>query len=108
MTLTTTMQVFLAGLAGGIILEIFHWYNIKFKEEFPQYARSIRYWVVTVAMAVAGGIIAIMYFGSRADGIVALHVGLSTPLILQKLTTTAAGKRGAMGTKADLVSFFRW
>ena len=39
------------------------------------------YWIVTVVMALAGGGLAGLYFGDKADAVVALHVGLSTPLI---------------------------
>lgn len=108
MTLVTPLQVFLAGLAGGLVLEVVHWYAMRREIEFPKYARSPFYWIVSVLMALAGGGLALLYFGGRAEGIVALHVGLSAPLILQKLTTTVARTPGAKGLGPDLISFFRW
>jgi hypothetical protein len=58
-------------------------------------------------LALTGGLIAWLYFGSRVQGIVALHVGLSTPLILQKLTTTLA-PTGGHGGGPSLIRFFKW
>ena len=108
MMLTNIYQVFLVGFLGGVILELMHWYNIKEKETYPISLKSVWYWIITVAMAVTGGLLTMLYFGSRADGIVALHVGLSTPLILQKLTTTIATVPGAKGGGASILDFFRW
>jgi hypothetical protein len=105
--LTTSYQVFLVGLAGGAVLELVHWYNIRRDEHFPTYAASPLYWIVTALMAVVGGVLAVIYFGSQAEPIVTFHVGLSTPLILQKLTTTIANVPGARGG-ASFVSFFTW
>jgi predicted cobalt transporter CbtA len=66
------------------------------------------YWIVTVVMALAGGGLAWLYFGDNADAVVALHVGLSTPLILQKLTTTVAQTPGGKGGGPSLLKFFEW
>jgi hypothetical protein len=108
MLLTTSTQVFLAGLTGGALLELIHWYALRREPEFPAYARSVRYWIVSALMALAGGLLAFLYFGGRAEGIVALHVGLSAPLILQKLSTTVASQSGARSVGADMMTFFRW
>lgn len=109
MTLTTAMQVFGVGTLGGVFLELFHWYAIRRQGRLPKYARSAVYWIVSALMALAGGMLAWLYFGSRGDGIVTLHVGLSAPLILQKLTTTLAETPG--GKSGDLpawIGFLRW
>jgi hypothetical protein len=108
MVLIGLFQVFLVGFSGGVILELMHWYNLRQKATLPTYSKSVKYWVITAAMAATGGLLTMLYFGSRADGIVALHVGLSTPLILQKLTTTIATVSGAKGGEAGILEFFRW
>ncbi len=108
MTLDTGFQVFLVGLAGGLALELMHWYAIYRDDRLPAYANSTLYWTVTALMAAAGGGMALLYFGGRADGLLAFHVGASTPLILQKLTTTAARQTGAKSLQPSLLSFFRW
>jgi hypothetical protein len=107
-TLTTIWQVFITGFAGGIILELVHWYAIRKNGRWPAYGRSPLYWAISALMCAAGGGLAVLYFGGRAEGIVALHVGLSAPLILQKLTTTIASTPGAKGLRAGVFSFFDW
>lgn len=108
MLLTTAWQVFFAGLAGGCLLELVHWYAILKNGRLPDYGKSPLYWIVSALMAVAGGGLAVLYFGERAEGIVALHVGLSAPLILQKLSTTIASTPGAKGLRKDVMSFLDW
>jgi hypothetical protein len=106
--LTSSLQIFLVGLAGGAVLELVHWYNIRRDPQIPVYARSPLYWIITVLMAFVGGGLALLYFGSQADAIVTFHVGLSAPLILQKLTTTVANVPGGKGAGPSVVSFFTW
>jgi hypothetical protein len=53
------------------------------------------YWAITAMMILAGGFIAWVYFGDRSEGVIALHVGLSTPLILQKLVTSVPEPKGS-------------
>ncbi|MCK1728919.1 hypothetical protein [Bradyrhizobium sp. 142] len=108
MTLNSGLQVFLVGFFGGILIELVHWYAIRKDGRLPDYAKSAQYWIASVVMALVGGGLAVLYFGSKAEGIVALHVGLSAPLILQKLTTTIAEPAGAKGVRRDLIDFFKW
>jgi hypothetical protein len=108
MPLTTIWQVFLTGLAGGFLLELMHWYTIRKSGRWPAYGKRPEYWILSALMAVAGGGIAVLYFGARAEGIVALHVGVSAPLILQKFSTTIASTPGAKGLGNGLMSFFDW
>jgi hypothetical protein len=109
MPLDSYVGVFLVGTAGGALLELLHWWNIrKRSDEFPKYARSPKYWIITAAMALVGGLLALIYFGDHVQAILALHIGLSAPLILQKLATTMAepGERGVEET--SVISFFTW
>lgn len=108
MTLMSALQVFLVGTAGGVLLEFLHWYGLRREGTFPDYARRPFYWIISVIMALAGGVLAWVYFGSRAEGVLALHIGLSTPLLLQKLTTTVAHTPGGKGNGPGLLKFFRW
>ena len=109
MSLTSYWAVFAVGVFGGAFLELLHWWNLRRRNpRFPQYARSSFYWIVTLFMVLAGGAITLFYFGDRAEAIVAFHVGLSAPLIGQKLATTMAqpGARSIDG--ARLIDFFTW
>ena len=107
MTLTTTDQVFVAGLVGGLLLEFLHWYGLRRDAKLPEYAAKPMYWILSVVMALVGGVLAELYFGSRAEAIVAVHVGLSAPIILQKLMTTIAEPAGAKG-RAEFWAFLHW
>ena len=109
MPLTSFSEVFAAGVFGGIFLELLHWWNLRRRNpRFPNYARSFFYWIVTLLMVLAGGVLALFYFGDRAEAIVAFHVGLSAPLIGQKLATTMA-QPGARSTEdLRLTDFFTW
>jgi hypothetical protein len=106
--LTSGLQVFLVGLSGGIVLEVLHWYNLRRDEHLPAYVKSVFYWVITIIMALIGGGLALLYFGSKGDGILTFHIGLSTPLILQKLSVSAAKVPGGRGGGPSLISFFSW
>ncbi|MGH7463512.1 MAG: hypothetical protein ACREMA_21085 [Longimicrobiales bacterium] len=78
----------------------------------PVYARSAAYWIITALMVLAGGAVSWLYFGDRAEALLAVHVGLSTPLILQKLTTSVAEPAGSRAmlapTAGSLRDFFTW
>jgi hypothetical protein len=110
MNLIGYQQVFASGCAGGLVLELLHWYNLRTNINYPAYVRSAFYWIITAAMVACGGLLALFYFGNKADAIVAFHVGLSAPLILQKLTRTVAkpppGAKSGLGSST--IDFFGW
>lgn len=109
MNLTNVSEVFFVGILGGVLLELIHWWNLRrTNSSFPEYARSWFYWLVTIFMILAGGAVAVFYFGDQAEAIITLHVGISAPLILQKLSTSMA-QPGARSLKAtSLRNFFNW
>jgi hypothetical protein len=100
------------GLAGGVVAELLHWWNLREDRQLPDYATSPKYWIITLAMILAGGFITWIYFGQSAEAIVALHVGISTPLILQKLVVSVpqiGGARSIIATPQPSVRrFFSW
>lgn len=108
MILTSYTQVFLVGVCGGCLLELLHWHALRKDGAWPAYSRSVGYWVLIALMALAGGGLALLYFGARAEALVALHVGLSAPLILQKLATTAFEPKGARSTHLGFWRFLHW
>jgi hypothetical protein len=111
-TLTGVWAVVLVGCAGGIAGELLHWRHLYRKGRLPDYARRIGYWGVTFGFIALGGMAAWLYFGERAPGLVAFHVGASTPLLLQKLVSAvpkATGARAAGHFEAvSLFSFMDW
>jgi hypothetical protein len=108
MSIQSVQMVFAVGAMGGAALELLHWYALRRDPELPAYAKSVFYWIITAAMIALGGLVAILYFGARAEALLAFHVGASTPLILQKLTTTVAKKPGAKGAGPNLFDFLDW
>lgn len=66
------------------------------------------YWSVTFLMVVAGGGLAAIYFGDSADALVAFHVGVSAPLLVQKLSTTMAQPGARRADPEGVVDFFSW
>lgn len=100
------------GLAGGVLAEILHWWNLREDKQLPDYARSPKYWTITIAMILSGAFITWVYFGNRAEAIVALHVGISTPLILQKLAVSVpevGGSKSIIATpQPSIRRFFSW
>lgn len=107
MDLESAIQVFGVGFVGGLLIELVHWYALTRDPNFSTYKRSLLYWLMSLGMAAAGGLLAMLYFGNQAEGFLALHVGLSAPLILQKMTTTVA-LTGGKSTQANIVNFFHW
>jgi hypothetical protein len=110
MILTNIWAVFAVGVAGGVVAEVFHWWNLRLQTVLPDYVRRPFYWFLTVLMALLGGLVAILYFGQSADGILALHVGASTPLLLQKFVTSVPERGGAKALAGGptVRRFFRW
>jgi hypothetical protein len=52
------------GLAGGVLAEILHWWNLREYKQLPDYARSPKYWIITLAMILAGAFVTWIYFGN--------------------------------------------
>ena len=104
--------IFWTGCGGGVVAELLHWWGLRESPQLPAYAKSPLYWAVTIGMVFAGGLVTWFYFGDRAEAIIAAHVGLSAPLILQKLATTVPDTKGAKNivvTPAPtLRRFFTW
>ena len=38
------------GLAGGVLAEILHWWNLREDKQLPEYAKRLQYWMTTLAM----------------------------------------------------------
>ncbi len=105
-------SIALVGAAGGAAAEILHWWNLRTLDAWPLYAGRARYWILTLLMIGIAGGIARLYFGDHANAIVTLHIGASTPLLIQKFVTSVpAGKTtlpAAVRGTASVRLFFRW
>ncbi|MDF1605031.1 hypothetical protein [Nocardioides sp. YIM 152315] len=59
-----------APLVGGAILEVVHWHQLRESLDEPKYAgllRSGKYWAVTVAMVLAGGVLGWFWAQSKDE-----------------------------------------
>jgi hypothetical protein len=74
----TAMSFFLWGIIGAAIDEVLHWAGIRRKDGRPTYASQLKYWVITAALVLVGGV-------------VALALGISTELIKTPLAAMLAG-----------------
>jgi len=78
-------QVFGFGLVGGLIPELLGLYRIRTHSAArrPAYLKTYFYWFVSAGMVVAGGLLAAVYnHYYPINGILAIHLGASAPLIL--------------------------
>lgn len=81
-------KVWVWGFLGGLAAEFLQWYNLRTSLAFPAYLRSPLYWLLTVLMAIAGGVLATLYINNITEGrqrLLAFHIGVSAPLILALL-----------------------
>ncbi|CAN7620245.1 hypothetical protein [Rhizobium sp. LjRoot258] len=94
------LALFCWGTLGGVLIELVHWYNLRTNQNFPAYAKSPLYWLTGAAMALAGGLVAVLFLGSTGDPKDAVGLGLAAPAVLQKLIAgglTLADRTGAQG-----------
>jgi heme A synthase len=108
MELNGFWQIFLVGSFGGILAESIKWYSLRENPRLPRYARSPRYWVITILMVLAGGILACLYGVKAINAILAANVGASAPLIISSLATAvppASRTRGSDMQEPSLLEF---
>ena len=80
------LLVFLIGCFGGVVVELYKWWQLR--ESFPTYVASWFYWGVTVAMILVGGVVAALYGTKDVNAILAVNIGASAPAIIRTLATT--------------------
>ena len=77
---------------GGLAAEVAVIFALRqrFPDEAPHYLRSVLYYLISVAMAASGGVVALAYAGSGTslNPILAIQIGASAPLLLRKLSET--------------------
>ena len=77
------------GVAGGIAGELAGWFKIRreLHKGLPNWSKSWLYWLITLLMALAGGLLVFIYLksGTALNAFLAFNLGASAPLILVKL-----------------------
>ncbi|WP_167514466.1 hypothetical protein [Mesorhizobium intechi] len=106
MVLESELAVFGVGVGGGAANELLHWWGLRENPNLPDYARSLFYWLITLAMVILGGGLSWLQLGGHADALIAFQIGLAAPMLLQKLIKAAPEKAGGMGGNQSSVRDF--
>jgi divalent metal cation (Fe/Co/Zn/Cd) transporter len=97
------------GIFGGLLAELAKWIGLRETNpnNFPAYAKSIFYWLITIILMIVGGILAVFYGYTNVDALLALNVGASAPLIIRALasTTPSGTPGGGQRAPANLINF---
>ncbi|MBP1608797.1 MAG: hypothetical protein H6Q04_1032 [Acidobacteria bacterium] len=108
MELNGFWQVFAVGCFGGFLGELLKWYRLRENPRLPVYARSLFYWILTIIMIISGGFLACFYGITAVNGVLAVNVGISAPLIISALAATvppASRQSGYKSQKPSLCEF---
>lgn len=88
MELNGFLPIFLTGCFGGLMAESIKWYGLRENRNWPRYARTARYWIITAVMIGGGGVLACLYGVEAVNALLAVNIGASAPLIISSLATT--------------------
>src|ERR1700730_6174921 len=87
------IEGFAWGFLGGLLAELLGLFRLRHTspEDFPTWIRTGYYWMVTVGMTLAGGILVVAYLRSdvKINAIIAINLGASAPLLLGSLGSQA-------------------
>jgi len=111
MIVTELWQQILVAVGGGVAGETFHWYELSRKPVgLHPFSTSPRYWVATGAMVLLGGVMPVLYLNGPASAVLCFHLGLATPLLLQRLVASMPAVTVRQGNRAkpSLRQFFSW
>ena len=86
--MTFNLTVFGLGVLGGALAELLNWWQLRESPSLPTYAKSAVYWIITVLMILAGGILAVLYNVDATNPMLALNIGISAPLILKAMAAS--------------------
>lgn len=82
------LLVFSCGSFGGFLGELLKWYRLREAKKLPHYATSFFYWFITVTIILSGGIVATLYGTEKVNALMAVNIGITTPLLIQSLAAS--------------------
>lgn len=85
MTVEGFWTIFGIGCIGGCLAEFASIYKLRTEASFPEHYRRFRYYIISAVMILVGGGLTVIYGIQQMPVIMALNLGASAPLILQKL-----------------------
>lgn len=85
MFLTARWQIFIAGIAGGLLGEFLTLYEESRNDPAARKKRDRDgfYWIMSVLMALAGGGVALLYNFKEVNVFAVLNIGASAPVFLK-------------------------
>jgi len=104
MQLSSFFSVFLVGCFGGVFAELIKWYGLRDSDNLPRYTKSLRYWLITTAIVVCGGVLTTLYGIEHVSALLAVNIGASAPLIISSLARTLPTAETTRGNKARELS----
>lgn len=96
--MTLNWTVFLFGVIGGALAEVLKWWQLREVPNPPAYLKSVFYWVITLIMALIGGVLALAYNVDASKPLLAINIGVSAPMILKGLASVIPVKSPEAGT----------
>lgn len=87
MQIAGAQSIFFFGCLGGLCLELLRWWKLRESLDFPAYSRRPVYWALTVAMILAGGLIAVAYGAGPTNALQAMNIGAAAPAIIGALAS---------------------
>jgi hypothetical protein len=103
---TGIMEVFAIGVFGGCLAELAKWFKIREEPSFPGYAKSLKYWIITILLILTGGVLALLYGYTNVEALLALNIGASAPLIIAAIAAAVpAGTPGTPSGEPSLLNF---
>lgn len=100
--------VFGIACAGGAVLEFYKWYQLREAANWPAYARSFKYWILTVGMVLVGGFLAVLYGTGQQLATMVFNIGLSAPAVIRAAGSNVptGRRRGAAGAGGPSIRDF--
>jgi hypothetical protein len=91
MIIDGAFQVFWVGFGGAILAELVVLYELRHNAwaDMPTYLKNPFYWVLSAAMALAGGGLTCLYGLHNVQGLLAVNIGASAPLIIRSFASSA-------------------
>ncbi len=82
--------IFAVGCVGGLLAEFAGIWALRKEAVWPAYLRLARYWVISGIMVLLCGGLAVVYGMSQMPIFLALNIGASAPLMIQRFSQTIA------------------
>jgi hypothetical protein len=94
--------IFGLGAGGGIAIEVLRWWKLRDAGTWPEYAKQYRYWIITAAMVMLGGGVAVLYGVTNRSAIMVVNLGAAAPSLIGAFSTPPRSPNGGHGAPAKV------